>query len=92
MTRPTSTKEELITRLSSEAETNKGDRYTQVIRKQDADGDYEVHEYYTPSGEIGYQIIMYETKNKVEYGKSVSHGPEASNRTWDWLEVSEFTE
>lgn len=45
--------------------------------------DYEIHEYLTPKGEAGYQIIY--TEGNTTYSKGF--GPEAKERTWEHTEI-----
>ena len=49
--------------------------------------EYEVHEYETAKGELGYQIFLYKTVDGVDYKKSIGYGIEADSRTIDWFEI-----
>jgi len=55
------------------------DKYKQ-IKKDETNGSYEVHEYETPDGEIGYQILYYNDFGEVI--RSKGYGIEAESRTW----------
>lgn len=57
-------------------------KYQQVPRFQIFDDlGYETTEYVTPSGQAGYEIIVYD-KNSI---KHIGYGPEADARTWDYV-------
>jgi hypothetical protein len=58
------------------------------LKKYEKDGStYETHEYKTPDGETGYQVIIRKTVKDKEYVKSIGYGVEADDRTSDWAEV-----
>lgn len=86
---PQTTETTLIDKLKALAEVIKADgRYTQIHRTQDADGDYEVHEYQSPLGK-GYQIFIYKEDVDGKYFMSVGYGPESVSRTWNWQEITD---
>ena len=46
--------------------------------------DYEVHEYETYKGEIGYMIFITKTDNNKIYKKAIATGVEKKDREYDW--------
>lgn len=66
-------------------------KYQHVPKKTTAEEtNRTIHEYQTPQGTFGYQIIDYITKGDTTYSKSTGYGPEASSRTWDWAAVDKL--
>lgn len=55
------------------------EKYKQ-IKKSETDGKYEVHEYQTPTGEVGYQVFLYDDSGELIESKG--YGVEAESRTW----------
>lgn len=62
-------------------ESGKTNKYKQVLRQIDNDTqlDYEIHEYVTPAGEIGYVLNVYDENGVLV--ESVGYGAEAESRT-----------
>jgi len=46
----------------------------------------EIHQYVSPAGQ-GYNIFYYKTELGKNYYKSIGFGPEAADRTYDWVEL-----
>lgn len=59
------------------------EKYNQVLKTTNEDGIvYEVHEYKTPSGDTGYQRVLF-----LDNGEIISEGfgPEAESRTYHFI-------
>lgn len=70
-------KKEVI-KLEQEQEKGKDGKYKYKPKYKKDDVEYEVHEYVTPRGEVGYQIFI----NTDEYSESIGYGEESISRTW----------
>lgn len=78
----TPTAEEMIKKDVETEQTEwikSNDKYKQ-IKKEDTNGEYEVHEYKTSKGEIGYQTFIYDDQGRII--ESIGEGVEAESRTW----------
>jgi len=53
--------------------------------------EYEVHEYETSLGEIGYTIFITKEEDGKIYNKAISTGVEKMNREYDWRLIKDNT-
>ena len=59
-------------------------KYKYSKRQQNNGLDYQVTEYLTPNGEVGFNVLFFKTENGKRYFKSIGFGPEGESRTFDW--------
>jgi hypothetical protein len=78
----TLTAEEIIKKDVEKEQTEwiKSNHKYKQIKKEDTSGKYEVHEYKTSKGEIGYQTFIYDDQGRVI--ESIGEGVEVESRTW----------
>ena len=53
--------------------------------------EYEVHEYETAKGEIGYTLFITKEENDKIYKRTIATGVEKSNREQNWILVQDNT-
>jgi len=53
--------------------------------------EYEVHEYETSKGEIGYTVFMTKEEDNKIYKKAISTGVQKEDREFDWVMVQDNT-
>jgi len=75
--------------LAAKTVRKSGGKYQYKARAVKDGVDFEQHEYVTPTGDVGYSIIMYAEKDGKKYTKVIGKGPEAASRNHDWVEVVE---
>ena len=68
--------------INSDRQTN--GKYKRQDKKNINGVDYEVHEYETSKGEIGYTIFITKEENNKIYKKAISNGIEKESRKFDW--------
>ncbi len=59
-------------------------KYKRQDKKKINGIEYEVHEYETSKGEIGYTIFITKEKDNKIYKKAISTGVEKASREFDW--------